>query len=298
MSDPVDATDAYSSYNTAEKANYASAIAFAYLYFQQYVKGPLSNVDWVTAVARMFAYVFGYRDYSSELARTYYDVERSNFAGAHLIDVNRLRPDALSELIASGKLDPPKREVIERHPIFKADYEPGWLLNALEPVREDFQAAKTTPGAVTTAAGIVGKDVLNGGRRTIIQAVPDDQFAKGWARVQGGDESCAFCWMLISRGPVYSDSKSAGLNANGTMNQWHPNCDCRVVPVFDKKSWPGREEFLAAEKLWIATTKDVSGYTDTKRGTRNEKYYAFRKALGDGYANSPGDVRFPVPTAA
>lgn len=55
--------------------------------------------------------------------------------------------------------------------------------------------------------------------------------AKGlrYARVPSGLETCAFCFMLASRGFVYWTQKNAGLD-----NAYHQHCDCVVVPGFDE----------------------------------------------------------------
>ena len=48
-----------------------------------------------------------------------------------------------------------------------------------------------------------------------------------YARVPSGMETCDFCIMLASRGPVYHTEKSAG-----AFDHFHANCDCRVVPMW------------------------------------------------------------------
>jgi hypothetical protein len=285
LTTPGDQTAAYAQYNAAEKANYAAAVAFILLYFQQYLRIPMSKADWVGLVARVFPFVFAYRDVSATNARTFYDEERAAFIAANFFDITP-EPFKPVEIKPYEPTPIPQAGKIERHNFPKAGYEPEWLLDALETVSEEFQKPNTPPVAATKAAGIVGKEVLNGGRRTLLRAVPDDPLRPKFARVQGGNESCAFCWMLISRGPVYHSESSAGLVAPGEMNAWHPNCDCRVVPVFDEKAdWPGKQDFLAAQKLWGETTRETTGH---------ESYLAFRRALGDGYA-APGEQRFPVP---
>lgn len=96
---------------------------------------------------------------------------------------------------------------------------------------------------------------------------------KGWARVAHGEKTCAWCLMLISRGPVYRDTYNAGLDvqdhvaiqmydngekfSDGEMNEWHPGCDCSVVPVFDTRDWPGREEAERALELWKEADKEA-----------------------------------------
>ena len=48
-----------------------------------------------------------------------------------------------------------------------------------------------------------------------------------YARVPTGEETCEFCIMLASRGPVYLTFDSAGGD-----DHFHPHCDCRIVPFF------------------------------------------------------------------
>lgn len=48
-----------------------------------------------------------------------------------------------------------------------------------------------------------------------------------YARVPTGEETCDFCIMLASRGPVYHTEESAG-----AFDHWHAHCDCRVVPFW------------------------------------------------------------------
>lgn len=51
-----------------------------------------------------------------------------------------------------------------------------------------------------------------------------------YARVPQGRETCEWCLMLASRGPVYYSEESAG-----AFDHYHAHCDCAVVPFFD--SW-------------------------------------------------------------
>lgn len=55
----------------------------------------------------------------------------------------------------------------------------------------------------------------------------------GYARVPGGTETCNFCIMLASRGLVWETEKSA-LSGKVGDGHYHENCQCAVVPVFDK----------------------------------------------------------------
>ena len=88
----------------------------------------------------------------------------------------------------------------------------------------------------------------------------------GWARV-AVEETCSWCLMLCSRGPVYFSAGDAGsqltdtevINALGDgakipMDEWHTGCDCTVMPVYDKNDWPGKKAADAALEQW----KDAS----------------------------------------
>lgn len=62
---------------------------------------------------------------------------------------------------------------------------------------------------------------------SVIQNARRDTRQPRYARVPYG-ETCPFCIMLASRGPIYYTAESAGFN-----NHYHANCDCRIVPMFD-----------------------------------------------------------------
>ncbi|MFI6215642.1 hypothetical protein ACIBCD_26925 [Nocardia brasiliensis] len=114
----------------------------------------------------------------------------------------------------------------------------------------------------------------------------------GWARVLSGDENCAFCAMLASRGPVYRSDKSAltvvgragrprGSRALGEL--YHDNCDCEVVLVRRGRDWEGRSEFERLERLWIAAGTAARDLDEETRQTFNRAYrrIAANPALGE-----------------
>ena len=57
-----------------------------------------------------------------------------------------------------------------------------------------------------------------------------DKHGLRYARVPSGRETCAFCFMLCSRGFVYWTEEEAG----GDGHKYHSNCDCIIVPGFHK----------------------------------------------------------------
>lgn len=111
-------------------------------------------------------------------------------------------------------------------------------------VREPLRNRDTTVQMVQRrAAAAVERHVIQAGRDTTVKLAVASE-AIGWARVLTGAENCAFCVMLASRGPVYGSEKSAKFTAD--MKRYHDGCDCRVVAVYDRKSWPGRDAYREA----------------------------------------------------
>lgn len=101
------------------------------------------------------------------------------------------------------------------------------------------------------------------------QAEPREPAGKkiGWARILTGDENCAFCAMLASRGPVY-ESKHTAMFVGATTNSYHDHCDCDVVLVVEGRDWVGREQYDALEQLWMESTTGTSGGESIKSFAR------------------------------
>ena len=97
-----------------------------------------------------------------------------------------------------------------------------------------YQARKLAKGGDAAFAKACGEYARNDAFRslneTIIANVGRDK-DKGarFARVPTGFETCTFCLMLASRGAVYYSRKTAG-----EWRHFHRNCDCKVVPRFEK----------------------------------------------------------------
>ena len=157
-----------------------------------------------------------------------------------------------------------------------AGYKRSWLTEALRPLKKDFLREGPKDVAIHKLVMASVKEVQNGGRRQILNAVRDEPRRIRWARVATGRETCAFCWMLISRGDVYLYADSAGLDSDRytaedlyrskdfgkldeLMVRWHPDCDCLAVPVFDTGNWPGKDAADRAYEVWKEITKNKSG---------------------------------------
>jgi hypothetical protein len=233
-----------------------------------FMKIPVSDSAWQALLRGIFPLVEQVRLESAELAREYYDSQRALYTDEE-----------------------------EPFPVDLAGYEYEWFEEAMLPAKKSFRLIDTSTGQAVQAGFRVAKEVENGGRRTILNAARgNDPKIKGWARVATGRETCGFCLMLVSRGPVYQDAESAGLDADDTsarellddgdaealddlMTRWHPNCDCKVVPVFDRNNWDGRDDFLAAKKTWNESTRGLSG---------RDALNAFRRAIEEGHVD-PSD---------
>jgi hypothetical protein len=164
-----------------------------------------------------------------------------------------------------------------------------WFVKNMEPARKAMSQADSPNSAVTRLTLTAVREVEMAGRRQIIGAVknePDPQIVQGWARVATGRETCAWCLMLISRGPEYLEASSAGVSLDDEtvidlwheagmdlekfraetkdhIEEWHTGCDCLVVPVFDKENWPGKAAKERAEKLWIDASIEARKLIDS-----------------------------------
>lgn len=95
----------------------------------------------------------------------------------------------------------------------------------------------------------------------------DDPLKPKWAIVPMGDETCAYCIILASRGFVYGSEEMAG--------HTHENCDCRVIPSWDSEA-------------------EIKGYNETL-ANYEELYEAARKLLKDN--DKPDELRLRITSA-
>lgn len=230
--------------------------------------GPITERAWTTFLQALFLLVQDASWAASGIARDFYDAERERqIPGAPI------------------------------HRVDRAGVSFAGFVRDMEPVRKE---ANREGFSSETIALRATRTVENAARRTVMRAVdtPDPdldpiidsqeepepeppkrptpnsnvrKLVKGWARVPTGRETCGFCWMLASRGPVYKSASGAGAKisqqdalfktADGSfssedMNQWHTGCDCKIVPVFRLDSWSGKEKADAAWQLWESEIKD------------------------------------------
>ncbi|WP_018348218.1 hypothetical protein [Longispora albida] len=130
--------------------------------------------------------------------------------------------------------------------------------------RDGRPVAEAARAASVRALGAASRHVLDGGRDLVHNAVKRDRLALGWARVSDGSP-CAFCAMLLSRGPVYKTEYAAKYGDDG--EDYHDGCACQPVAVYSRSDpWPGNGRLY--EQIW----------KDHAHGDR-DPLNAFRRAL-------------------
>ena len=237
--------------------------------------------DWLGLLEFLWPEVLRQRERSAVLARTFYDAQRVEF------HPDLSRNDRLVEgsdfKVFVRSMEPARKKVQE---VLRVDPDMGRSTDKMAQFLNEVETKRET--AATYVALQTVREVENAGRRQIINAVldddeleekilsqqdsPDAELVRGWARVATGNETCAWCLMLISRGPVYLGANTAGLDLDDEsavemiaagedvsdyMDEWHTGCDCKVVPVFKISEWSGREAWKRAEELWKDATKEA-----------------------------------------
>jgi hypothetical protein len=300
-------------YAALQAAIAAAAVAYATQFASLFSQAALSVSEWLRLLQIMYPQVEQYRSESAELARRFYDSQRAQF-----------HPE------------------LPRHDQYAEDYRIDWFVESMEPVRKKFSQPNTPDAVVGEFVALIAREVENAGRRQIIHAVESDEPVaekvqkvqerrveqpvtvasdprpvQGWARIATGNETCAWCLMLVSRGPVYPTAKSAGskydsetslsvlagesdIGVEDMMNQWHTGCDCKVVPVFDEADWPGKPAQERASELWNDAYDDAVEWrerypdrvhaTGKKKGKRitiyEDQLLALRRRVDGGLINS------------
>ena len=274
------------------------ALVIAHQMLSLFRPNPMTEADWIAFLQAIYPTVRERSLEAARIARSFYDAER-----ARQIPGVPLQPVPIYSLTFEQ---------------FVRTMEPSWKIAQKPDFSVDQVVARVARtvenGARRTMIRAVedpdpALDPVISSQEDEVQVDPDrpddfeDEYEKkpkdpapkvqslvrGWARVPTGRETCGFCWMLASRGPVYDSAGSAGgkrsqaeiirKTADGSMssddmNQWHPGCDCKVVPVFKLSDWPGKDKADAAWKLW----KDkIQGYYSGK-----DAINAYRRLVESG----------------
>lgn len=278
----------------ASQAAITAGLAAYVRKFANLFTGPsLSVKDWIALLQVLFPEVQKRYELSAVLGRNFYDSQRKKH-----------QPDLV------------------RNEMLLTELQFEWFVKNMEPARKGMSQADSPNVAVTKVALTAVREVEMAARRQIIGAVKNDPapVLQGWARIATGDETCAWCLMLISRGAelnrkgnfAYESAATAGIDldddtaidlyreAGGDLEKfresikddiekWHTGCDCLAVPVFDLEDWPGRDAARRALQLWIDASIEASDLIESgKARTKNkntETLNALRRRLYRGEIN-------------
>lgn len=122
----------------------------------------------------------------------------------------------------------------------------GWAVGPLYGVKQD-DGSVTPPDPGKARRNLEGgaqRYILNTGRNTIRYSAENTP-GVGWARVLQGEENCAFCVVLSSRGGVYASAETAGAKSTSGNDPrvqlgdaWHSGCDCQIIAIRDDSDYP------------------------------------------------------------
>lgn len=183
--------------------------------------------------------VQAYGDAAAVLAADYYDMLRDVPPSASSFRALLAEPISLDQVVGTTK----------------------WAIDPL------FDAEPNPSGVLDLLTGSVQRLVLQAGRDTVMESAWADNVTTGVARVPRGLNTCDFCIMLASRGPVYRSEVSAnmvvgrgslrtgydqngkrlrggiggGIKARGKRDigqTFHDNCHCTTVVIRSESDYP------------------------------------------------------------
>lgn len=271
----------------------AGAARYTQQFASLFARVPLDWAQWIQLLNMLFPEIESRRYQAAELARQFYDQQRA---------------EVFPELPRNDR------------PLEGYTFE--WFVQNMEPTRKQMSEMDSRSNAVAHLVLRAVREVENAGRRQLIHAVENDfdldeflesagrparstepktRLVKGWARVATGRETCAWCLMLVSRGPVYMAADTAGLDlsdetaqrmiaagedVSADMQQWHTGCDCKVVPVFKNEQWFGQEAADRALELWNEASREASRLIESgearSENLNREAINALRRRLSRG----------------
>lgn len=107
------------------------------------------------------------------------------------------------------------------------------------------------------------KIIMEAGRDTIRLSAEGNTRSIGWRRVSDGNP-CAFCAMLVGRGPVYQSDETAGGVVEG---HYHNKCGCTAVEVFTTWEPTDREKVFVDAYMDAAEAADRANLPRTWENT-------------------------------
>ena len=128
-----------------------------------------------------------------------------------------------------------------------------------------FKDSKTVEGIEVALIDRVLYEVKRAAMDTIMNNSAADRKSKRYVRVPQGSDTCGFCLMLSSKGPVHVSKPSPDLRAHT-----HGNCDCILVPFFDGNTIEGYSQDEQYAK-WQQRLTDEAAEAAERKGTTVEE---------------------------
>jgi hypothetical protein len=135
-------------------------------------------------------------------------------------------------------------------------------------------------------SGIVRRQVLDGGRGSVVNTERGDSRAIGWRRVTDGDP-CTFCAMLCARGPAYfSAGRTQGnvlrASRQGDMRLlYHGHCGCTSEIIYG--AWTPTD----AEQGYIDAYDAAAKEADAAGESRTADSILYRMRANGAFGDSP-----------
>jgi hypothetical protein len=329
-------------YAAAQAVISAAVAAYVLSFVSNFAYQALPLARWIELLRLLYPEIERRREQSASLARSFYDSQRELFVPGLPTNAQDLEPYQFDWFVQA--MEPVRQQMSVENSTQGAvaamtlravrEVELAGRRQIIHAVENDTQLTEyitATPqqreklrfpddvrdellgilgGGTRTSWG--GAQVPAGPRKPRYETANDVQ---AWARVATGDETCAWCLMLVSAGPNYMGADTAGLtremtetayvrmyntydlktygeklhekdaNGNSLFDEWHTGCDCIVVPVFNKKNWFGQDAADRALDLWKEATKVAKKELEANP---DKKYYSRLGPKGRRTRGEPG----------
>lgn len=330
MTAPQQSASQTEQYATAQAVISAAVAAYVLSLAKYFASPALSPAQWLDLLRLLYPEIERQREQSAMLARSFYDRQRELFVPGLPTNAQDLEPYEFSWFVKA--MEPVRKQMSVESATQGAvasmalrsvrEVEMAGRRQIIHAVENDTQLTEFITATPKEREKLRFPDdvrnellgILNGGNETRpswggsqVASAPKkstyepDSTVQGWARVATGAETCAFCLMLISRGPLYMGADTAGLtrdmtekdyvrmynqydletygeklhekdeDGNSLFDEWHTGCDCIVVPVFNKKNWFGQAAAKRALTLWKNASKEAAKTLEANPG---KKYYS------------------------
>jgi hypothetical protein len=310
-------------YAAAQAVISAAVAAYVLSFARNFAYQALPMAQWIEVLRLLYPEIERRREQSASLARSFYDSQRELFFPGLPTNAQDLEPyqfdwfvkamepvrqrmsieNSTQGAVAAMTLRAVREvEMAGRRQIIHAVENDNQLTEYITATPQERENLRFPDDVRDELLGILsGQTQTQVAARPKLRSVQTANDVQGWARVATGDETCAWCLMLVSRGPVYQGADTAGLSRDvsetayvrmynsydlatygeklvekdedgkSLFNEWHDGCDCIVVPVFNKKNWFGQDAEKRALDLW---KEAVEAAEKVLEENPDKKYYS------------------------